>query len=118
MKVNNKIMFLGCILVSTFLFFKRSETQSINDFVEYGNLNLKSSHLAERIWAHKESFKNPTQSFFHSKVNVSLEQCCTKVYCSSRVLKQSSISREYMLSVRGEVLDIIQTVECFNLQSR
>lgn len=112
MKVNNKIVFLSCVVVATFLFFKRG-TEShtpLKVSIEYGNTNLKSNYSSERIWTHKEIF---TKNLINQKTSIALENCCSSVYCVATILKESNLHREYLMKMRGNVKDIAQTVQCF-----
>lgn len=127
MKVNNKIIFLSCfVAVLVVLFFPKSNTRHDNFFAEYGNIEFKTNYSNERIWTHKE-FLTQREPFAH-KINVALDNCCSKIYCSSKLLSEKTYkekayiivsrekllgAREYYVRMRGSVTDIGNAVNCF-----
>lgn len=127
MKVNNRIIFLLCfVVVSSVLFFEKSSANNDNVFAEYGNIEMKTKYSTERIWTHKE-FLTQKQPFAH-KINVALDNCCSKIYCSSKLLSKKTYeekvyvmsskerllgAREYYVRMRGTGNDIGDAVNCF-----
>lgn len=101
-KILNEIaVVVSCILAAVYLY----SVTPRNSEQQYGNPKFNTTRESERIESIKEKETGT--------LDVALKSCCNEnVYCTKKPFQYEKNSDKQVVSIRGDIKDIIKTVRC------
>lgn len=101
-KILNEIaVVVSCILAAVYLY----SVTPRNSEQQYGNPKFNTTRESERVGAIKEPRKGA--------LDFALKSCCVEnVYCTKKPFQYEKNSDKQVVSIRGDIKDIIKAVRC------